>query len=818
MTIKKSDLYSKLWASCDELRGGMDASQYKDYVLVLLFIKYISDKYAGQPFAPIQIPEGASFADMVALKGKSDIGDQINKKIVRPLEEANRLRIKADFNDDALLGQGKEKVDKLTNLIGIFESKDLDFSKHRADGDDILGDAYEYLMRHFATESGKSKGQFYTPAEVSRVMAQVLGIAQAKTSPDTTVYDPTCGSGSLLLKVAEAAPTDVSVYGQEKEEVTSGLARMNMILHHNPGALIEQGNTLADPKFLDAMGGVTQLKTFDYVVANPPFSDKRWSNGLVGDAYGRFDGFGTPPDKQGDYAYLLHIIRSLKPTGRAACILPHGVLFRGNAEAEIRKSLVRRGLIQAIIGLPANLFYGTGIPACIIVIDKAGAAARKGIFMIDAAQGCMKDGPKNRLRERDIHRIVDTFTTLDGSDPRYARMVGFDEIEQNDFNLNLPRYIDSSTPEDPQDIDAHLNGGIPEADVQAPSTLGRYWAVCPQLRAALFKPRRPGHLDLAVAPAAIKPTIHQHPEFQAYTAAMNAHFDQWRVSAVARLKSLDKGSFHPKDLIRGAEGLLDHYAHQPTAEKLIDPYAVYQHLMDYWAETMQDDAYLILEAGWKATPYRVLETKKNKDGSPGKTVDKGWACDLVPKALLVQHHFAAQQAELDQLSAELESTLAAQTELEEEHSGDDAVFGGFDKINDKEVKSRIKEIGHDAATDADSAAELAVLKQWLALSEQASGLKKRIKTLDAELDAQALARYPTLTPDEVKALVVDHKWMAALEAAVHGELDRVSQALTGRVKELAERYGRTMPELAQQVNDVEARVAGHLAKMGFAWK
>jgi type I restriction enzyme M protein len=807
MTVKKSDLYSKLWASCDELRGGMDASQYKDYVLVLLFIKYISDKYAGQPFAPIQIPEGASFADMVALKGKSDIGDQINKKIVRPLEEANRLRIKADFNDDALLGQGKEKVDKLTNLIGIFESKDLDFSKHRADGDDILGDAYEYLMRHFATESGKSKGQFYTPAEVSRVMAQVLGIAQAKTSPDTTVYDPTCGSGSLLLKVAEAAPTPVSVYGQEKEEVTSGLARMNMILHHNPGAVIEQGNTLAEPKFLVG----DQLKTFDYVVANPPFSDKRWSNGLVGDAYGRFDGFGTPPDKQGDYAYLLHIIRSLKPTGRAACILPHGVLFRGNAEAEIRKSLVRRGLIQAIIGLPANLFYGTGIPACILVIDKAGAAARKGIFMIDAAQGFMKDGPKNRLRERDIHRIVDTFTTLDTSDPRYARMVGLDEIEKNDFNLNLPRYIDSSTPEDQQDIDAHLNGGIPEADVQA---LSRYWVVCPQLRAALFKPRRPGYLDLAVAPAAIKPTIHLHPEFQVFIATMNAHFDQWRASAVERLKSLDKGSFHPKDLIRGAEGLLDHYEHQPTAEKLIDPYAVYQHLMDYWAETMQDDAYLIYEDSWKATPYRVLETKKNKDGSPGKTVDKGWACDLVPKALLVQHHFAAEQAKLDRLSAELQSTQAAQTELEEEHSGDDAVFGGFDKINDKEVKSRIKEIGRDT----DAAEELAVLKQWLDLSEQATRLKRLIKSLDFELDAKALAHYPTLTPNEVKALVVDHKWMAALGAAVHGELDRVSQALTGRVKELAERYGRTMPELAQQVDDLAVRVAEHLAKMGFAWK
>ncbi|WP_269630208.1 N-6 DNA methylase [Pelomonas sp. BJYL3] len=810
MPIKKSDLYAKLWASCDELRGGMDASQYKDYVLVLLFIKYISDKYAGEHFTPIQVPPGASFADMVALKGRSDIGDQINKKIIRPLEDANHLRIKADFNDDALLGQGNEKVQKLSNLIGIFESKDLDFSRHRADGDDILGDAYEYLMRHFATESGKSKGQFYTPAEVSRVIAQVLGIAKAETSPETTVYDPTCGSGSLLLKVAEAARTKVSVYGQEKDEVTSGLARMNMILHHNPVAEIEQGNTLVDPKFLVGR----QLKTFDYVVANPPFSDKRWSTGLIpeADVYGRFEGFGVPPAKQGDYAYLLHIIRSLKSTGRAACILPHGVLFRGNAEAEIRKSLVRRGLIQAIIGLPANLFYGTGIPACIVVIDKAGAVARKGIFMIDASQGFMKDGPKNRLRERDIHRIVDTFNQLDGSDPRYARLVGLDEIEKNDFNLNLPRYIDSSTPEDPQDIDAHLNGGIPEADVQA---LSRYWAVCPQLREALFKPRRPGYVDLTVTPPAIKGVIHAHPEFQAFTKAMNRHFEAWREAAVSSLKSLEKGAFHPKDLIKGAEGLLAHYEHQPTAQALIDPYAVYQHLMDYWAETMQDDAYLIAEDGWKAEPYRVLETRKNKDGSPGKTVDKGWACDLVPKALLVKHYFAAEQAELDRLAAELESTQAAQTELEEEHSGDDAVFGGFDKINDKEVKSRIWELTHLLLEE--DGEELAILKQWRKLSMQVSELKKRIKTLEAELDAKALARYPSLTPDEVKALVVDHKWLAALEAAVHGELDRVSQALTGRVKELAERYGRTMPELTQKLDDLEARVAGHLARMGFAW-
>ena len=249
------------------------------------------------------------------------------------------------------------------------------------------------------------------------------------------------------------------------------------------------------------------------------------------------------------------------------------------------------------------------------------------------------------------------------------------------------------------------------ADVQA---LGRYWAVCPQLQAALFKPRRPGYLDLTVAPSAIKATIARHPEFIQLTRAMGDHFEAWRAPVAQRLKALVPG-FHPKELIHElAESLVAHYAQQPSAQPLIDPYAVYQHLLDYWADTLQDDAYLIAEDGWKAQPYRLLETKKNKDGSPGKTVDKGWACDLIPKALLVPQQFAAEQAKLNHLIAALEQAQAALTELEEEHSGEDAVLGGFDKLNDAQVKSRIKEIGRDA----DAADELAVLQQWLALSEQ----------------------------------------------------------------------------------------------------
>jgi type I restriction enzyme M protein len=812
MALKKSELYSSLWASCDELRGSMDASQYKDYVLVLLFIKYVSDKYAGIRFTPVTVPEGSSFQDMVALKGKSDIGDQINKKIIAPLAKVNNLSDFPDFNEASKLGSGKEMVDRLTNLIGIFENPALDFSKNRADGDDILGDAYEYLMRHFATESGKSKGQFYTPAEVSRMMAQILGIRPARTTSDTTVYDPTCGSGSLLLKVADEATTKPTLYGQEKDAATSALARMNMYLHNNPTALIMPGNTLADPKFTE--GGT--LKTFDYVVANPPFSDKRWSTGvnLDSDPYDRFRPFGTPPAKQGDYAYLLHIVRSLKSTGKGACILPHGVLFRGNAEGDIRRNLIRKGYIKAIIGLPANLFYGTGIPACIIVIDKQDAHTRKGIFMIDASAGYMKEGPKNRLRAQDIHKIVDVFERR-AEIPRFSRMVSVEEIEKNDFNLNLPRYIDSQQQEDLQDIDGHLRGGIPERDVNA---LDRYWTVCPGLRKALFKHNRAGYVDLRVEKQAIKATIYDHPEFTAFIDQMNAHFAVWRNKSDKKLKAL-AANCHPKQVIaETSEGLLHHYEGQP----LIDAYDVYQHLMDFWDETMQDDCYLIAADGWKAETYRVIDTKKGKDGKPGKQVDKGWACDLVPKELLVARYYASEQKEIEQLMARVESIDATLEELELEQIGDEDAFGDArteaeegkeGKVTRATVTARLKQI----KGDNDAKEEAIFLSRWIKLDDEQSTARKKLRDTEAALDSACLAQYPKLSEAEIKILVVDDKWISVLDKAVHGEMDSISHALANRVRELTERYGTPLPEMIEQVAELESKVNRHLERMGFAW-
>ena len=811
--VKKSDLYRSIWASCDELRGGMDASQYKDYVLFMLFIKYISDKYGkSEEFEPpVKIPPGASFQDMVTLKGKPDIGDRINKHVIQKLIEANNQQLAhsdfPDFNDPIKLGEDKAKVERLSNLIAIFEKPELNFSNNRAENDDLLGDAYEYLMRHFATESGKSKGQFYTPSEVSRVIAKVIGITRENTVGSTTGYDPTCGSGSLLLKVADEAAKKITLYGQEKDVTTAGLARMNMILHGFPTARIETGDTLVNPKFKagDALQG------FDYVVANPPFSDKKWSTGLdpAHDPYQRFS-WGQPPDKQGDYAYLLHVIRSMKPgSGKGAIILPHGVLFRGNAEAAIRKHLVESGILKGIIGLPSNLFYGTGIPACILVLDKENAVARTGIFMIDASRGFIKDGPKNRLREQDIHRIVDTFRRR-ADVPRYARMVSRDEIAdaKNDYNLNLPRYIDSSEPEDLQDIDAHLNGGIPERDIDA---FAADWHEMPGLRSALFEAERPGYARIKQPVAEIRRMILVHPEFQQFRDKVEKMFGKWRQAVTPWLKGIKAGD-HPKALIETvSEMLLVVFQAVP----LLDPYDVYQHLMDYWAETMQDDAYLIVADGWVAETRRILETDKK-----GKTRDKGWTCDLLPKPYIVARYFAEEQGELNVKQAELESVTSQISELEEEHSGEDDVFSGFDKINASLVKERIREIKNDpdSAKDPGSAEELAVLMRWLDLDAQESDLKKTVKALDAELDRKAYEQYPKLTEAEVKTLVVDDKWMARLERDVQEELERVSQTLTSRIRELAERYETPLPKLESEIAALSAKVEAHLKKMGAVWR
>ena len=810
MAIKKTELYSSLWQSCDELRGGMDASQYKDYILTLLFMKYVSDKYAGNPNAIILVPSGGSFADMVRLKGYSEIGDKFNKIISRLAEENDLKGVidVADFNDEDKLGKGKEMVDRLSRLVAIFEG--LELGANRAGGDDLLGDAYEYLMRNFATESGKSKGQFYTPAEVSRIMAKVVGI-NASVRQDQTVYDPTCGSGSLLLKASDEAPKGMTIYGQEMDNATAALARMNMILHNNPTAEIWRDNTLSAPHWCAG----NALKSFDFAVANPPFSYKSWTNGVNpgADEFSRFE-YGIPPAKNGDYAFLLHLLKSLKSTGKGAIIMPHGVLFRGNAEADIRRTLVRQGVIKGIIGLPANLFYGTGIPACIIVIDKENAHSRSGIFMIDGGKEFIKDGNKNRLRSRDIHKIVDTFNRQNAI-PGYARMVSFAEIEKNDYNLNIPRYIDSSDTEDLHDLSAHLNGGIPQRDIDA---LDAYWKVFPSLRRSLFAASpRLGYSNALIETSQAKKTILNHAEFVAFAQHTLAIYQAWQAAHTERLNNLTSAD-DPKHIIEDlAEDLLARF----TEIDLIDKYAVYQLLMDYWAESMQDDVYIIVQDGWGAGNFLrelVAENGEKLKETPDLLIGrKKYKADLIPPALLVKRYFLKEQAALDHFQAEKEAiTLELETFIEE-HSGEEGLLE--EALNDKGkltktlASSRLKSIKNQV----DFTEEQAALEKCLALIEREAQADSLVKTAQKALDEQVFARYPQLSTSEIKTLVVTDKWQTTLQAVVQAEIERVTQQLANRVKLLEERYAEPLPQIVDEVAELSLRVEAHLKRMGVTW-
>lgn len=795
MALKKSELYSTIWQACDQLRGGMDASQYKDYVLVLLFVKYVSDKYGKEssPYSEIAIPKGeelgkgGSYADMVFWKGKTDIGNQINK-IISCLAEANGLKGVidiTDFNDKTKLGDGKGMVDKLSNLIAIFEKPELDFSKNRAEGDDLLGDAYEYLMKNFAVQSGKSKGQFYTPAEVSRIMSKVIGIANA-TRADQSVYDPTCGSGSLLIKAAYEAPVKITVFGQEMDISMTGLARMNMILHGIPTADIRQGNTLSSPKLLKNDGS---LAAFDFCVANPHFSVKNWRDGFdpKHDLYNRFDGFGIPPDKNGDYAFLLHFIKSLKSTGKGAIILPHGVLFRSGAEAEIRKNLVKRGYIKGIIGLPANLFYGTGIPACIIVIDKEQDPKRDFIFFIDASKGYVKDGNKNRLREQDIHKIVDVFTKFTEFD-KYSRRVKYEMIEKNDYNLNIPRYIDTSEPEDLQDIEAHLKGGIPMRDIDA---LDRFWMVMPELRNKLFSSfGREGYLKLNIPINDLNANILENEQFISFKERWMDRLFDWSAESTETLKQVNIGD-KPKAIIQTiSEALLTLFKPNP----LLDGYEIYQILMQYWDDNMQDDIYQIVVEGWKA--------------------DK----EMIPAELIINKYFQNDQYAIDELEEQKEAVGRQMEELEEDQTDENDLFDNArndkGKLAKASINDRIKQIKYDK----DAQDELKALKVYMILLEEEAETKAKLKQAVKALDDKVSRKYSSLTDAEIKTLLVEDKWLASVTREVQTTIEIVSHRLGTRIKELAKRYAQLLPEIEDEVNELTLKVEEHLIRMGFTWK
>ncbi len=814
MAIKKSELYSSLWAGADSLRGGMDASEYKNYVLNLLFLKYISDKAKNNNFSEIEVPQGCFYEDILALEGDKEIGDKLNK-IIAKIAERNDLKgviDSVDFNDNTKLGEGKAMIDTLSNLVKIFA--DLSLGAHGALDDDLLGDAYEYLMRHFASESGKSKGQFYTPSEVSLLLSLLLGIDE-NTRQDKSIYDPTCGSGSLLLKASSlAGKKGLTIYGQEKDNSTTALCKMNMILHNSATADIAKGgfSTLSNPFFTTENG---MLKTFDYVVANPPFSLKNWTDGLsidpkskqvINDSFNRFED-GTPPEKNGDFAFLLHIIKSLKNTGKGAVILPHGVLFRGNAEGAIRKNLLLKGYIKGVIGLAPNLFYGTSIPACVIVLDKENAHARKGVFMIDASKDFKKDGNKNRLRDQDVQKMIDTFNAYKEI-PYYSKMVSLEEISANDYNLNIPRYIVAEQ-ELEKDlfalINSHKANYLPKNEIEAYTP---YFKVFKELKNTLFKKSdKEGYYALKTECENIKDLITESLEYQAFHASVLNAFD--RLELFTTFNGLEPG-FNPKTLI---ESVCSKVLKEFEKGEILDQYGVYQLFKDYYNEVLQDDWFLISLNGFesakelrKLIPLKDKNKKANYLEEPDFVIQKTYyKSDLIPKNLIKQRFFKEESNMLEELENALNENIANYEEFIEEHSNEEGLFDGL-KINESVLKKELKN-----ATDLE---DKQILKTALERLEAKNKALKMKNKADEALELKAFHQYEKLEIEEIKDLIINDKWLKRLKNALEDKILKRINAFSSALNAIIANYSNSLLELDKEVKESESKVLEHLKDLG----
>lgn len=474
--ITQSEINNIVWKACETFRGVIDPSQYKDYILTMLFVKYVSDvwkdkkdfyaqKYNNDEVRVqralnnerFKVPETCTFDYLFENRNAANVGELINTAL-ESMEDANRSKLERvfrniDFNSEANLGQTKDRNRRLKNLLVDFSS--LDLQPSHLENNDVIGDAYEYLIEKFASNAGKKAGEFYTPAQVSKLLAKLLN-----PQPGDRIIDPTCGSGSLLIKLSkEVGNNNFSLYGQEINGSTWALARMNMFLHEIDDATVEWGDTLNNPKLLEE----DSLLKGNIVGANPPFSLDKWgADNAISDQFTRFHR-GIPPKSKGDYAFISHMIASTyHDTGRVGVILPHGVLFRGSSEGKIRQQLIEENLLEAVVGLPANLFFGTGIPACIMIFNKA-KGDNKDVLCIDASQGFESGTNQNVLRDADIDKMVATYLAFQKANPltteegevveeKYAFRATIQEIEENEFNLNIPRYVDTFEEEEPVDI------------------------------------------------------------------------------------------------------------------------------------------------------------------------------------------------------------------------------------------------------------------------------------------------------------------------------------------------------------------------------
>ena len=849
------EIKRKLWEGANELRGSMDASKYKDYMLGLMFYKFLSDRTLDyfRRFAELgEVPqekvveeytacfENDEYKDMFIENIKTTLGYVIQPNclyqtwlqkienntfevddVSNSLSEFERLIVGTkDANDfkglfsssiidvsNTALGEDVTKRSKnIKSLISLFSDLDMISLQNG----DVLGDTYEYLIGMFASDAGKKAGEFYTPRQVSEVMAQIVAKSTEFHRSHPSIYDPTVGSASLLLTVRKHLNRDVQddlhYYGQEFNTETYNLTRMNLLLHGiRPEKMtIKNGNTLAQdwPEDPERPNEGVQ---FDIVVMNPPYSDKKWNSRediplKVNDP--RFADFGVlPPSSKGDFAYLMHGLYHLGQKGTMAIVLPHGVLFRGGAEAEIRKRLVDKNQIDAIIGLPSNLFTNTGIPVCIIILKKNRTLGEP-IQIIDASKNFVKVGKNNVLQEKDIAKIVDAYmyeTEIAG----YSHVTTIDEIKENEYNLNIPRYVEDVNKDIPQDVEAHLYGGIPYKNLEGLTLLNQ---LVKDTLESSYKEIRSGYIDFTKSTEEISRDIFANNNVQAL-------FNNLHVSLKEYIENWWEQLLHSnsdKNLVQVKESMLYDMKELLKRIGVVDPYEGYQIIAELWKTTLAHDLEFILEKGFyegaKLTKPNMVKKTKNK-----KTymVQEGWIGEVIPNELLSETLFNVEREHLNSIKSQMDMNIDVLNKtidkaLEEGTLEYDVLYECLEKETSGEAKRKFvkKNITNELKSYEKNSEEYVLLKDTVALLDQKSSIDKKCKEAEAELNMLVSNKFSQLTNAEIENLVYC-KWFNGVEAEFTKLLKNSIQSEIDVIAMLRERYEDTLHDMDNEITRLE---------------
>lgn len=821
--MNKQQLASKIWESANKMRSKIEANEYKDYILGFIFYKFLSDKelkyLKENDYEDADIRE-LTEEDEDAVK---DIQTSIGYFIAYENLFSTWLEMGSDFEVDnvrtalsaftRLISESHKKVfNKIFDTLqsGLSKLGDSSKSQTKAVSDliylikdipmdgkqdyDVLGFVYEYLISNFAANAGKKAGEFYTPHEVSVLMSEIVA-EHLKDRDKIEIYDPTSGSGSLLINIGKSLSkymdnsNGIKYYAQELKENTYNLTRMNLVMRGIIPSNIyaRNGDTLEDdwPYFDDADPIASYDPLYvDAVVSNPPYSQNWNPSGKEMDP--RYAGYGMAPKSKADYAFLLHDLYHLKPDGIMNIVLPHGVLFRGGEEGEIRKNLIENNKIDAVIGLPANIFFGTGIPTIVMVLRQK--RENDDILIIDASKGFVKEGKNNKLRESDIKKIVDTFKNRLSID-KYSKVVSRDEIRQNEYNLNIPRYVDSSEKAEGWDIYALMFGGIPENEL---SDYNEYWNAFPTLRDDLYSKTGSSYYGLNTDD--VKATIKNNKDVRAFIEEYKNAFNGFNEALEDILiKNIESINISMAEILIG-----DEIFRRIKDKPLVNAYEAYQLFSDEW-NTVSVDLEIIQTEGFEATkkvdPNLVSKKKDGKDVE----VQDGWAGHVIPFSLVQDKILYAEKKALSDKENRLLDIKSLYEELLEEFNEDEKEMDFITEDRDAFVNSEVIKASKNKELEEET---LAKLKKVVDIIDEEKKLKKEIKTLNAELENETKKRIEELTDTEVIELLKD-KWITPIVKGLDVIPNRIIESLSSKMESLVKKYELTFSDVEKEIAETE---------------